>query len=337
MIAENLQSLVNEHLIENAVIRSQVSTGLSHIRTAIPDYVDNYLGVNSSRQLIDTIYHDERLAVSRSIFMDQVVNGNMTGLWTEYPSVAKELFTVFGGNGSSVTASPDDVESAPSAGHAPLLLNLSALGIFWLLDFLSRFFDWIFMMGLFFLTLYGCLSDEQGLLYYFSRVLDILDRDSGLRYPPVSHYLSNALQQAIHSALVTNVKLCLFHMALAWISFHMVGCSLVFIPAFLAGFLSLVPVVPPMLLCLPGAVWLYFRYAQGLTGALVALAFMLFHIGVSVIVDSGLQSEMHRNVDEDWKQRKGGDALLKPNSLLHGLAFWLGFVRLGVSGISLYY
>jgi hypothetical protein len=161
MIAEGLQSLVNTHVIENQVLREYVVSGLDHVKRNALLYLDENIlhgaSMNSS-DIIEIYLHSDELAVSRRV-VDDVQRWNFTSVISEYMDVAQEVLSVFGPANMAQEAGGTIATHLPKAGRAVNhAINLTAIGLFWLVDFINRTFDVLFQIVLFYLTLYGCLG-----------------------------------------------------------------------------------------------------------------------------------------------------------------------------------
>lgn len=198
-----------------------------------------------------------------------------------------------------------------------------------------------------------------GIVFKASRVLLVLDPKERLRIQ---------LEHGIKSALVVNLKLTLYHAIFTWLTFHAAGCELVYIPTFLAGLLSLIPLISPMYIFLPGSVSLFFRFSAP-WGVIFAAAFCIAHLFVAFVVDSRIvESEMVLRVNkrklagiassgdlfepstpvlapsnskaDDTSAAEDSDTILmsysRPNAIIIGLCFWLGYWNFGgIEGLVL--
>jgi hypothetical protein len=185
MIATGIQNLVNTHVIENKALRDHVVIGLDHVKRNGLLYLDENIlhsSTMNSSVIMETYSNSEELGISRRV-INELQLWNFTSVLNEYTDVFQELVLVFGPANKATGTGGSIATHLPKAGRAVnQAINYTSIGIFWLFDFLNRAFDYLFQIVLFYLTLYGCLLDEKGLIFYFSRVLSIVDRKGSLRY-----------------------------------------------------------------------------------------------------------------------------------------------------------
>lgn len=162
MIAEWSHILLNTHVIENQALRDYVVSGLEYVKEKGLLYLDENVLLGSSMNssvIIETYLHSDELMICRRV-VNELQLWNFTSVYDEYMEVAREVLSVFGPESMGAQGSSSNIAShLPKAGRAVnQAINLTAIGLFWLFDFINRTFDVLFQIVLFYLTLYGCLG-----------------------------------------------------------------------------------------------------------------------------------------------------------------------------------
>ncbi|TPX67227.1 hypothetical protein SpCBS45565_g03892 [Spizellomyces sp. 'palustris'] len=192
-------------------------------------------------------------------------------------------------------------------GAAVALVVLLVVGVTYAFDVL---FQWI----LFLASLYAFVAGDVGVVGHAGRVIGLVDPKQKLRH---------ALEHAVQSALIVNLKLTLYHMLSTYLSHSVTHLDLVYIPTFITGLATLIPIVPSWYFAIPAAIRLWTRMS-GWWGVVEGGGLLMVHLIVAWVIDPAiLEEEMGHLADSHHVSSTG------PNLLLTGLAFWLGYYQFG--------
>ncbi|ORZ36647.1 hypothetical protein BCR44DRAFT_73368 [Catenaria anguillulae PL171] len=241
---------------------------------------------------------------------------------TQLPHTAHVVAAVTSGDLASLIADPAQLMAmvtelrgtlALDAGNATQYLsslvgsmgNVTASLLLGALQYLMDFFDLIFQVVMFLVTLHALLSRETAVTTWIAQLLILADPDM---------LLTRSLEDNIISVLVCTAKLTTFHSLLTWLTFSAFGIELTYISTFATALLSIVPLVPPMWIAVPAALSLYWVHARMWS----ALALLAIHVYAAWFVDTAFFAEIP-----------------DVNPYFSALAFILGLWAFGLEGLVL--
>ncbi|KAI9224020.1 hypothetical protein BC828DRAFT_402648 [Blastocladiella britannica] len=200
-------------------------------------------------------------------------------------------------------------DSSAATGYASMVLgSLGTFGVTVLvssMQYLLDFFDLIFQIVLFLVTLHALLSRETAITTWFAQVLILADPDMEL---------TRGLEDNIISVLACTTKMTAFHSMLTWLTFSAWGVDLVYVSVFLTAALTVIPVIPPFWLAVPAAFSLYWLQSR----FWAAVSLLVIHVYAGMFIDSSFFAE-----------------ITDVSPAFSALAFILGLYAFGLEGLVL--
>eukprot|EP01016_Furgasonia_blochmanni_P000661 TRINITY_DN10184_c0_g1_i10.p1 TRINITY_DN10184_c0_g1~~TRINITY_DN10184_c0_g1_i10.p1 ORF type:complete len:229 (-),score=47.34 TRINITY_DN10184_c0_g1_i10:236-922(-) len=132
---------------------------------------------------------------------------------------------------------------------------------------LRSLMDLIFKIILFLSCLFYLTSSHKSLFQHIMSVapLEMITKKE----------IDESMDSSVKGIFVCSLKISIYHSIFTWMIFDILGLDLSFISALLAGVISLIPLVSPVLLCIPASLYLYFGEGRALTAIFLPIVYLI--------------------------------------------------------------